>query len=84
MTTRRDLLHLNQVQEFGTWLKKRSWFEVPKIGAYEVLRMRHANNRLPLIVYRRDSGEHATVTDSAIRLVRAFIAERRSAENKET
>ncbi len=62
-TRRRDLLHLNKVEEFHKWLAEQGYQDLP-LCPYEVIRMIHpeAPRGNTLIVWQRgDAKEHATI-----------------------
>ena len=73
----RSLLHKTQLEEFAEWLEQRGYTrETPK-GDYEVLRMRHDDDRHPLLVYKRDHmPEHLTVHGAAYRRAAQFYHEK--------
>jgi len=73
---RRNLLHINKLEEFKMWLQEHGWKECPVKGAYEVLRMRHPNEKPPLLIYTRVGKEHLTVYGKGIELVYMWLEDR--------
>ena len=60
----RGRLHLNNVKQFAEFLSAKGWIEEAIKGEYEILRMRHPDEREPLILYARMRSEHATLPDN--------------------
>ena len=74
MSTRsRSLLHKNKLKAFRAFCEQHGWRVEPNKGVYDALRMRHPNNREPMIVYwRGHCPEHLTVYGVGLDMVRAF------------
>jgi len=80
-TVVRGKLHLNNVKQFAEFLTGKGWVEEVTRGEYEILRMRHPDEREPLILYARMRSEHATLPDNQHmfnHLVYEYLAEKRS------
>jgi len=79
----RCTLHRNRIEAFATWAEREGWRRVPTKGAYEMLRLVHADFTHPFIAYDRGSPEHVSVplTPTGSRrnqlMVLRFIRERR-------
>jgi len=74
----RCTLHKTRLADFQRFCEGRGWLaEAPK-GAYETLRMRHADRRDPLIVHNRDGAtEHYTTWGESSRELTKFMRSRR-------
>lgn len=71
---RRNLLHRNKLEDFKKWCAKRGWYQVPCIGFFEVLRMRHPMSKKPMIIFKRSGAkEHLSVPRSHVNLVMNWI-----------
>ena len=76
----RGKLHLNNGRAFAAYLSERGWVEEPIHAEYQILRMRHPEEREPLILYARMRSEHATLPDNQHmfnHLVYEYIADKR-------
>lgn len=74
----RCLLHKRKLVPFKVFCESRGWIVEPNKGPYDALRLRHPNNREPVIVYERGTmPEHLTVYGTGLELVRAFLLEPR-------
>ncbi len=77
MTTSRNRLHQNKLQAFTDFCKSEGWQSVPTKGDFEVLRMRHPDNKDPLLVYRQlKAKEHLTTHGVADKMVDKFLGHR--------
>lgn len=74
----RATLHHSKLEEFAAWAAADGWTREPTKGEYEALRLSKPG-RPPVIVYRRDRGDHLTTTDNSPGggLVRQYIRSRR-------
>lgn len=74
----RSTLHIKHLDAFRLWLKGKGYIELPlSQHAYEVLRMKKDKNTV--VVYRKNNGtEHLSVMGKDVRLVWAFLKERRA------
>lgn len=78
MARSRSTLHKTKLPELKAFCEKRGWLAEPLKGGYEVLRMRHAGRKDPLIVYDRNNApEHYTTWGESARMVTAMLRERR-------
>lgn len=74
MTTSRNRLHQNKLQAFTEFCKFFGWVQTPTKGGFEVLRMRHPDNKDPLLIYRQlKAKEHLTSHGVADRMVSRFL-----------
>ena len=69
---RRDLLHLTKLLKFKEWMEEDGWESVPVKGEYEVLRLIKLKEK-PVIFYSRLGGQHASIDDNFVPLVRRFL-----------
>lgn len=70
----RCTLHKTKLAEFQTFCESQGWQAQPPKGAYEILRMRHADRRDPLIVHDRlEAKEHYTTWGESSRMLTRFI-----------
>lgn len=77
MDRRRDLLHRSKLAEFVAWAEAAGWQqEPPKPGSYEVAKLMRAGAKRPVIIYRRDSGDHLTTFAGGTSLVQRWLKER--------
>lgn len=85
MPANRSQIHLNKVEEFKAFLRRRGWTIVEPKGYYEVLRARHPEVAKPVIFYWRNGTDHLTVMyGMEAKLAAQFIGERRAARNLRT
>lgn len=78
----RGLLHMNDVEPFAAWAQGKGWTRPPTKGLYEVLRLtrqeRGGLRRITHVFFVRDRAtQHVTVPESAKRLVRGYIEDKR-------
>lgn len=81
MSSVRGVLHLNQIDAFAEWAAAFGWQREPTRGVYEVLRLRHPDERAPIVLYARDNPTtHATVPydGQAWPLVKKFIRQKKA------
>lgn len=78
MTPRsRNLLHQSKLQDFIAYCESLGWKCEPNRDN-EVLRMRHKDNRHPLIVYQQIGAEqHFTTWGTSESLARQFVRSRK-------
>jgi hypothetical protein len=70
----RCTLHKSKLAEFQNFCEANGWQPEHHKGAYEVLRMRHADRRDPLIVHSRlEAKEHYTTWGESSRMLARFI-----------
>lgn len=72
----RHLLAASRADEFKEWLSENGWVIEEQADYYEVIRARRGKRKL--IVYRRlKEGQHLTIHDKDVGIVRAFLNDRR-------
>lgn len=70
----RNLLHKSKLELFKKWLVDNNWVIEETKGAYEVLRARHVDTKLPLLLYDRDNSiEHYTTEGVAYHMAKRFV-----------
>ena len=74
----RGLLHRRDLLAFKRFCETRGYVAQPSKGEWEVLRM--WQDGALVLVYDRRRGDHLTVYGAGLRMVRAFIAEKRKGE----
>lgn len=81
MARRRNLLHVNKVDDFALWMNTKGWCRKQTKGDYEVLRMTHTATSDPLIVYKKLNAEHCTVYGVHLHYVHKWLKERKEKRN---
>lgn len=76
----RALLHRSNVQDFKDWLVKDGWELEEAKGVWEVIRARKVGKKFPLMVYDRSGGDHLSLLDRDIHIVKQFIKDRHRAQ----
>lgn len=79
MRRSRGTLHQRQLEPFARFCEAHGWKRASLGSPWEVLRMKHADRRNPLIVHTRaEAREHFTTWGESQRMLVAWIKERRS------
>jgi hypothetical protein len=74
---RRNLLHRSKLGDFVSWAEACGWRqEQTAASPYEVARLTCPGAKRPIIIYRRDSGDHLTTFAAGTSLVQRWIKER--------
>lgn len=73
----RSTLHVNKLDEFKAFCESKGWVSEPLKGDYEVLRMRHKEQKYPLILFSRIGAQHLTVFGIGMKMTRTFLHERK-------
>jgi len=80
MSRSRNRLHKTKLKEFSDWLLWHGWAPEKCKGFYEVLRMRHPDQKELLLVYdRNDAKEHYTTFGISNDMLNKFLRLKRSA-----
>jgi hypothetical protein len=75
----RGLLHPSHIPEFAAWTETHGYQREAVKGEHEALRLRPRSGGAPLLYYRRDVvPDHLTCQEPGLRLVRAWLADRRA------
>lgn len=78
----RHELHVNKLEEYTVFCVERGWKLDKPVGDWEVLRMRHPDVRMPLLVHKRlTTGNntplvHYTTNGESTRMLKQFLARR--------
>ncbi|WP_028562296.1 hypothetical protein [Paenibacillus pinihumi] len=70
----RNTLHRSKLDGFKRWLEQDGWDLQPAKGDYEVLRAR--KGRRLLLVYDRHEGNHLSVADANMGVVRSYLRDK--------
>lgn len=76
----RRLLHKTKLEDFKNWLCSDGWTIEDTKGYYEVLRARKGK-RLFILYKRLDRGDHYSVMEKDVGVVRAFIRDNKEGKN---
>ena len=83
----REILHVNDLENFKSWLIKDGWTIQPTKGFYGVVRAVKEGKKFPLIVYFRftttQGGKllHYTVPDCSLEIIRAYLRDKKAGNN---
>lgn len=71
----RCTLHRSKLEDFKAWCAQQGWKVTHPTAAYQVLRI-DFGAKSPAIVYDRHEGDHLTVFDESLKLVKRYLKQR--------